>query len=222
MQALQVNPSGAGVSGVSGVSAPQNTNNQSVVILQQGNACLSQAASSQQGIQDSPARTAQSAAPQTITVNGQVFALQPMNTADKAGMQGSKSTLQLVQPTTAEEPTTNVADYSVRRAQCSHPLTLQDYSVRRAQCSRPLTLQDYSVRRAQCSRPLTLQDYSVRRAQCSRPLTLQDYSVRRAQCSRPLTLQDYSVRRAQCSRPLSHTVCSEMFRNDVEPESCER
>jgi hypothetical protein len=32
-----------------------------------------------------------------------------MNTADKAGMQGSKSTLQLVQPTTAEEPTTNVA-----------------------------------------------------------------------------------------------------------------
>ena len=65
--------------------------------------------SSQQVIQASPARTAQSAAPQTITVNGQVFALQPMNTADKAGMQGSKSTLQLVQPTTAEEPTTNVA-----------------------------------------------------------------------------------------------------------------
>ncbi|CAL8402459.1 unnamed protein product [Gadus morhua 'NCC'] len=74
MQVLQVNPSGAGVSGV---SAPQNTNKQSVVILQQGNACSSQAA--------------------------------PMNTADKAGMQGSKSTLQLVQPTTAEEPTTNVA-----------------------------------------------------------------------------------------------------------------
>ena len=48
------------------------------------------------------------------------------------------------------------------------------------------------------------------------------YSMKRAQCSRPLTLQDYSVRRAQCSRPLSHTVCSEMFRNDVEPESCER
>ena len=67
--------------------------------------------SSQQGIQDSPARTAQSASPQTITVNGHSswFALQPMNTADKAGMQGSKSTLQLVQPTTAEEPTTNVA-----------------------------------------------------------------------------------------------------------------
>ncbi|CAL8324422.1 unnamed protein product [Boreogadus saida] len=33
-----------------------------------------------------------------------------------------------------------------------------DYSVRRAQCSRPLSLKDYSVRRAQCSRPLSLKD----------------------------------------------------------------
>ena len=40
MQVLQVNPSGASVSGVSSL---QNTNNQSVVILQQGNACSSQA-----------------------------------------------------------------------------------------------------------------------------------------------------------------------------------
>ena len=39
-QVLQVNQSGATVSGV---SALQNTNNQSVVVLQQGNACLSQA-----------------------------------------------------------------------------------------------------------------------------------------------------------------------------------
>ncbi|KAG7523988.1 basic helix-loop-helix domain-containing protein USF3 [Solea senegalensis] len=48
-------------------------------------------------------------APQTITVNGQVFALQPMKTSDKTSSKGSQSTLQLVQPTTTEEPTTNVA-----------------------------------------------------------------------------------------------------------------
>ncbi|XP_070841830.1 basic helix-loop-helix domain-containing protein USF3 isoform X2 [Chaetodon trifascialis] len=47
--------------------------------------------------------------PQTITVNGQVFALQPMKTSDKPSSQGGQSTLQLVQPTTSEEPTTNVA-----------------------------------------------------------------------------------------------------------------
>ncbi|KAM7369898.1 hypothetical protein PAMP_011186 [Pampus punctatissimus] len=47
--------------------------------------------------------------PQTITVNGQVFALQPMKTSEKACSQGGQSTLQLVQPTTTEEPTTNVA-----------------------------------------------------------------------------------------------------------------
>ncbi|KAG7259724.1 hypothetical protein CRUP_028208 [Coryphaenoides rupestris] len=189
MQVLQVNPSGATVSGV---TTPQNTNNPSVVILQQANACSSQStvrdelanqmscqhiviiqapnqvapapqnpqvsivpaalptavpalstqitttnctttttnlhmvggkqlvhilprpvppqiSPSKQGIQASSAQTSPSAARQTITVNGQVFALQPMNTSDKAGTQGSKSTLQLVQPTTAEEPTTNVA-----------------------------------------------------------------------------------------------------------------
>uniref|UniRef100_A0A3Q4AHB8 BHLH domain-containing protein n=1 Tax=Mola mola TaxID=94237 RepID=A0A3Q4AHB8_MOLML len=49
------------------------------------------------------------ATPQTITVNGQVFALQPMKTSDKPSSQVSQSTLQLVQPTTAEEPNTNVA-----------------------------------------------------------------------------------------------------------------
>ncbi|XP_041823774.1 basic helix-loop-helix domain-containing protein USF3 isoform X2 [Melanotaenia boesemani] len=47
--------------------------------------------------------------PQTITVNGQVFALQPLKTSEKASSQGGQSTLQLVQPTTTEEPTTNVA-----------------------------------------------------------------------------------------------------------------
>ncbi|XP_053198534.1 basic helix-loop-helix domain-containing protein USF3 isoform X1 [Scomber japonicus] len=47
--------------------------------------------------------------PQTITVNGQVFALQPMKTSENASSQGGQSTLQLVQPTTTEEPTTNVA-----------------------------------------------------------------------------------------------------------------
>ncbi|XP_040023308.2 basic helix-loop-helix domain-containing protein USF3 [Gasterosteus aculeatus] len=47
--------------------------------------------------------------PQTITVNGQVFALQPMKTSDKTTSHTGQSTLQLVQPTTTEEPTTNVA-----------------------------------------------------------------------------------------------------------------
>ncbi|XP_061569045.1 basic helix-loop-helix domain-containing protein USF3 [Cololabis saira] len=49
------------------------------------------------------------ATPQTITLNGQVFALQPMTTSDKSSSQSGQSTLQLVQPTTTEEPTTNVA-----------------------------------------------------------------------------------------------------------------
>ncbi|XP_077364394.1 basic helix-loop-helix domain-containing protein USF3 isoform X2 [Festucalex cinctus] len=49
---------------------------------------------------------APAATPQTITVNGQVFALQPMKTSDKTA---SQSTIQLIQPTTTEEPTTNVA-----------------------------------------------------------------------------------------------------------------
>ncbi|KAJ8010738.1 hypothetical protein DPEC_G00078280 [Dallia pectoralis] len=48
-------------------------------------------------------------APQTITVNGQVFSLQPMQTSDKSGSQRGQSSLQLIQPSTAEEPTTNVA-----------------------------------------------------------------------------------------------------------------
>lgn len=47
--------------------------------------------------------------PHTITVNGQVFALQPMKTSDQPSAQGGQSTLQLVQPTTTEEPNTNVA-----------------------------------------------------------------------------------------------------------------
>lgn len=47
--------------------------------------------------------------PQTITVNGQVFALQPMKTSEKSSPQSGQSTLQLVQPTTTEEPNINVA-----------------------------------------------------------------------------------------------------------------
>ncbi|XP_054621991.1 basic helix-loop-helix domain-containing protein USF3 [Dunckerocampus dactyliophorus] len=175
MQVLQVNPSGVAA------SAPQNTNNASVVILQQANSCPSQpviredkptpcqhiviiqapnqAASAPQTPQvglvpaslpavstqtpSSSTATVQSvggkqlvhilprpaqptvshppqhsqaatgpgvqAAPQTITVNGQLFALQPMKTSDKSTSQGGQSTIQLVQPTTTEEPTTNVA-----------------------------------------------------------------------------------------------------------------
>lgn len=58
-----------------------------------------------------PPTTSTSAAvtPQTITVNGQVFALQPVKTTDNLISNGGQTTLQLVQPTTTEEPTTNVA-----------------------------------------------------------------------------------------------------------------
>uniref|UniRef100_A0A3Q2CGK2 Upstream transcription factor family member 3 n=1 Tax=Cyprinodon variegatus TaxID=28743 RepID=A0A3Q2CGK2_CYPVA len=184
MQVLQVNPATAAASGV---TAPQSTNNPSVVILQQASACPapqvvredisnstpcqhiviiqapSQAApaphSSQLSIGPSPlpavtsqtptttssvavpplqsvggkqlvhilprptqpevthslqvsqgsSSAAVSTAPQTITVNGQVFALKPVKTSDKSGSQIGQSTMQLVQPTTSEEPTTNVA-----------------------------------------------------------------------------------------------------------------
>uniref|UniRef100_A0A4W6DK91 Upstream transcription factor family member 3 n=1 Tax=Lates calcarifer TaxID=8187 RepID=A0A4W6DK91_LATCA len=188
MQVLQVNPTGATASGV---TAPQNTNNPSVVILQQASSCPTQSvvreeianqtpcqhiviiqapnqaapapqnppvgmlpaavpaavpavstqisttssstsATSLQSVGgkqlvhilprpaqpqvNHPLQVTQASSsppvpptPQTITVNGQVFALQPMKTSDKAGSQGSQSTLQLVQPTTTEEPTTNVA-----------------------------------------------------------------------------------------------------------------
>ncbi|KAF7213873.1 basic helix-loop-helix domain-containing protein USF3 [Nothobranchius furzeri] len=184
MQVLQVNPAAAAASGV---TASQNTNNPSLVILQQASACPSQpvvreemtnqtpcqhiviiqapsqaasapqtpqvgmvpaaapAASTQTPTTSSPVpappvqsvggkqlvhilprptqpsvnhpRSVSQASssppvpttPQTITVNGQVFALQPMKTSDKSSSQGGQSTLQLVQPTTTEEPTTNVA-----------------------------------------------------------------------------------------------------------------
>ncbi|KAM9333423.1 basic helix-loop-helix domain-containing protein USF3 [Pholidichthys leucotaenia] len=181
MQVLQVNPAGAAASGA---TAPQNTNNPSVVILQQASTCPpqsvigeeitnqtpcqhiviiqapTQTASSSQNPQvgmvpaaassqipatscsvsatslqsvggkqlvhilprpvqpqaNPPLQVSQASSsssvpttPQTITVNGQVFALQPMNTSDKASSQIGQSTLQLVQPTTTEEPTTNVA-----------------------------------------------------------------------------------------------------------------
>uniref|UniRef100_UPI0037E74269 basic helix-loop-helix domain-containing protein USF3 n=1 Tax=Semicossyphus pulcher TaxID=241346 RepID=UPI0037E74269 len=187
MQVLQVNPTGGTASCV---TAPQNTNNQSVVILQQAAACPTQsvireeitnptpcqhiviiqapnqAAATPQnpqvgvvpaavpaavpGVSQIPTTSSSTTAttiqsvggkqlvhilprpvqpqmnqplqvtqasssppapptPQTITVNGQVFALQPMKTSDKPNSQGVPSTLQLVQPTTTEEPTTNVA-----------------------------------------------------------------------------------------------------------------
>lgn len=183
MQVLQVNPTRATVSGV---TAPQNTNNPSVVILQQASPCTAQSVVRDEMTNQTPCQhiviiqapnqaapapqkpqigvapavvpsvstqipttsgvvsatalqnvggkqlvhilprpvqpqtnhslqvtQASSSppvppAPQTITVNGQVFALQPMKTSDKASSQG-QSTLQLVQPTTTEEPNTNVA-----------------------------------------------------------------------------------------------------------------
>ncbi|KAM9553292.1 basic helix-loop-helix domain-containing protein USF3 [Salvelinus alpinus] len=174
MQVLQVNPAGTTVARV---TAPQNTNNPNVVILQQTNPCSAQSvvredltnqtpcqhiviiqASNQpppappqnpqvgmvpttapvmpnqivatscptsttgqqifggkQLVHILPRPVPQTQAPpvpptpQTITVNGQVFSLQPMKTSDKYGSQGGQSSLQLIQPTTVEEPTTNVA-----------------------------------------------------------------------------------------------------------------
>uniref|UniRef100_A0A4W5NW01 Upstream transcription factor family member 3 n=1 Tax=Hucho hucho TaxID=62062 RepID=A0A4W5NW01_9TELE len=166
MQVLQVNPAGTTVAGV---TAPQNTNNPNVVILQQTNPCSAQSvvredltnqtpcqhiviiqASNQpppapppttapvvpnqivatscltsttgqqifggkQLVHILPRPVPQTLAPpvpptpQTITVNGQVFSLQPMKTSDKFVSQGGQSSLQLIQPTTIEEPTTNVA-----------------------------------------------------------------------------------------------------------------
>ncbi|XP_033495031.2 basic helix-loop-helix domain-containing protein USF3 [Epinephelus lanceolatus] len=188
MQVLQVNPTGGTVSAV---TAPQNTNNPSVVILQQAGSCQAQSvvreeitnqtpcqhiviiqapnqvapapqnpqvgmvpaavpaavpvvstqipttssstsANSLQSVggkqlvhilprpvppqMNHPLQVTQAsssppvpATPQTITVNGRVFALQPMKTSDKSSSQSGQSTLQLVQPTTTEEPTTNVA-----------------------------------------------------------------------------------------------------------------
>uniref|UniRef100_A0A8C4EKA3 Upstream transcription factor family member 3 n=1 Tax=Dicentrarchus labrax TaxID=13489 RepID=A0A8C4EKA3_DICLA len=188
MQVLQVNPTGGTASGV---TAPQNANNPSVVILQQASTCPTQSvvreeitnqtpcqhiviiqapnqtapapqnpqvgmvsaavpaavpvvstqipttsnstsATSLQSVggkqlvhilprpvqpqMNHPLQVTQASSsppapptPQTITVNGQVFALQPMKTSDKPSSQSGQSTLQLVQPTTTEEPTTNVA-----------------------------------------------------------------------------------------------------------------
>lgn len=187
MQVLQVKPAGATASGA---TAPQNTNNPSVVILQQANACPTQSVVREEITNQTPCQhiviiqapnqsapappnpqvgmvptavptvpavstqipTSSSSAsvpslqsvggkqlvhilprpiqsqtnhlqqvtqvstsppvpqtPQTITVNGQVFALQPMKTSDKANSNSGQSTLQLVQPTTTEEPTTNIA-----------------------------------------------------------------------------------------------------------------
>lgn len=187
MQVLQVNPTGGTASGV---TTPQNTNNPSVVILQQASTCPTQSvvreeitnqtpcqhiviiqapnqaapapqnppvgivpaavpasvpvvstqipitssmsATSLQSVggkqlvhilprpvqpqMNHPLQVTQASSsppvpptPQTITVNGQVFALQPVKTSDKPSSQGGQSTLQLVQPTTTEEPNTNVA-----------------------------------------------------------------------------------------------------------------
>ncbi|XP_070960873.1 basic helix-loop-helix domain-containing protein USF3-like isoform X2 [Oncorhynchus clarkii lewisi] len=171
MQVLQMNPTGTAIAGV---TTPQNTNNPSVVILQQANPCSAQSVVSddltnqtpcqhiviiQASNQPPPAppqnpqvgmvpaaapnqivatssttsttgqqivggkqlvhilprpvpqtQTPQAPPvppnPQTITVNGQVFALQPMKTSEKSGCKGGQSSLQLIQPSTAEEPST--------------------------------------------------------------------------------------------------------------------
>nr|XP_046211589.1 LOW QUALITY PROTEIN: basic helix-loop-helix domain-containing protein USF3-like [Oncorhynchus gorbuscha] len=171
MQVLQMNPTGTAIAGV---TTPQNTNNPSVVILQQANPCSAQSVVSddltnqtpcqhiviiQASNQPPPAppqnpqvgmvpaaapnqivatssttsttgqqivggkqlvhilprpvpqtQTPQAppvpSNPQTITVNGQVFALQPMKTSEKSGCKGGQSSLQLIQPSTAEEPST--------------------------------------------------------------------------------------------------------------------
>lgn len=55
-----------------------------------------------------PSTQLQAQAPQTITVNGQVYVLQPANSPDKGDSQSGQSVTQILQPT-CEEPTANVA-----------------------------------------------------------------------------------------------------------------
>lgn len=55
-----------------------------------------------------PSTQLQAQAPQTITVNGQVYVLQPATSPDKGDSQSGQSVTQILQPT-CEEPTTNVA-----------------------------------------------------------------------------------------------------------------
>ncbi|XP_076851866.1 basic helix-loop-helix domain-containing protein USF3 [Brachyhypopomus gauderio] len=55
-----------------------------------------------------PRPTAQVQTPQTITVNGQVYVLQSVKSADKGSSQVSQSATQIIQPT-SEESSTNVA-----------------------------------------------------------------------------------------------------------------
>ncbi|XP_050954234.1 basic helix-loop-helix domain-containing protein USF3 [Labeo rohita] len=55
-----------------------------------------------------PLTQLQAQAPQTITVNGQVYVLQPAKSPDKANSQSGQSVTQILQPT-CEEPTSNVA-----------------------------------------------------------------------------------------------------------------
>ncbi|CAL9698013.1 unnamed protein product [Knipowitschia caucasica] len=62
-----------------------------------------------QPVSQSTTSTPAPATPQTITVNGQVFALQPVKTSENLISNCGQTTLQLIQPTTTEEPTTNVA-----------------------------------------------------------------------------------------------------------------
>ncbi|KAK2814869.1 hypothetical protein Q7C36_023135 [Tachysurus vachellii] len=54
-----------------------------------------------------PSAQAQTQAPQTITVNGQVYVLQSVKSADPGSSQVSQSATQIIQPT-CEEPNTNV------------------------------------------------------------------------------------------------------------------
>ncbi|XP_016359215.1 basic helix-loop-helix domain-containing protein USF3-like isoform X1 [Sinocyclocheilus anshuiensis] len=55
-----------------------------------------------------PSTQLQAQAPQTITVNGQVYVLQPAKSSDKGNSQSGQSVTQILQPT-CEEPTSNVA-----------------------------------------------------------------------------------------------------------------
>uniref|UniRef100_A0A9J8A4T9 Upstream transcription factor family member 3 n=2 Tax=Cyprinus carpio TaxID=7962 RepID=A0A9J8A4T9_CYPCA len=55
-----------------------------------------------------PSTQLQAQAPQTITVNGQVYVLQPAKSPDKGNSQSGQSVTQILQPT-CEEPTSNVA-----------------------------------------------------------------------------------------------------------------
>nr|XP_055038080.1 LOW QUALITY PROTEIN: basic helix-loop-helix domain-containing protein USF3 [Misgurnus anguillicaudatus] len=83
-----------------------------------------------------PSTQLQSQAPQTITVNGQVYVLQPAKSLEKGNSQSSQSVTQILQPA-CEEPNSNVA------MKCLGALTSLSQSI--AKVSSQSNLQIYTI-----------------------------------------------------------------------------